>query len=111
MNKYQKALKYTKQRPDEPLEARRLRVTIGGQGVDHQGAGVARGDEVEDQGEDGEPAEEGPDVPVAHHQVKPHLRHLPAAQPRQAPVSRGCSPPDHQDNIELSILFVCCLGN
>ena len=71
-------------------------MAIGGQGVNHQGAGVTRGDEVEDQGEDGEAAEERPDVPVAHHQVKPHLRHLPAAQPCQAPVGCGGSPPYHE---------------
>ena len=80
-------------------------MTIGGQGVNHQGAGVTRGDEVEDQGEDGEAAEERPDVPVTHHQVKPHLRHLPAAQPGQAPVGCRGSPPYH-DKEDISLIIV-----
>ena len=83
----------TKQCPEQSLEARGLRVTIGGQRVNDQGARVTRGHKVEDQGEDGEAAEECPDVPVTHHQIKPHLSHLPAAQTRQAPVCCGGAPP------------------
>ena len=48
----------TKQRPQQPLQAGRLGVAVGGQAVDDEGAGVAGGHEVEHEGEDGEPAEE-----------------------------------------------------
>ena len=68
-------------------------MSIGGQRVNNQRARVTGGDEVEDQREDGEAAEEGPDVPVAHHQIKPHLCHLPAAETRQAAVSCSGAPP------------------
>ena len=78
-------------------------MTIRGQRVNHQGAGVTRGDEVEDQGEDGEAAEERPDVPVTHHQVKPHLCHLPAAQPGQATVGSSCSPPDYDKDVSCQL--------
>ena len=38
--------------------------------------------------------ESGTDISVAHHHVEPHLRHLPAAQPGEAPGGGGRAPPE-----------------
>ena len=68
-------------------------MTIAGEAVNDKTARVAAGDKVEDQGDKGEYGEEGAEVAVAHHHVKPHLLCGSAGEPRQAPVRRCHTPP------------------
>ena len=68
-------------------------MAIAGEAVDDKTARVAAGDKVEHEGDEGEYGEEGAEVAVAHHHVKPHLLGVPAGEPRQAPVGRCHSPP------------------
>ena len=92
---------FTEQSPEQSLEARRLGMSVGSETVNDERTRVTGGDEVEDQGQDGEAAEEAADLPVAHHHVKPHLLHLPAAQPSEAPVDCCGAPPDEHKAVIL----------
>ena len=68
-------------------------MAIAGEAINDKTARVTAGDKVENQGDEGEYGEEGAEVAVAHHHVKPHLLCVSTREPRQAPVGCCHTPP------------------
>ena len=86
--------------PEQPLHPRRVGVAVGGEALDHEGAGVAGGDEVEDERDEGKDGEERPEVVVAHHDVEPHLLDVAAGEAGEATVLGRLAPVVPPDGVD-----------